>query len=223
MQSIRRCNRILTSNRLNGSKLSQLIFHPSLQNQSLTLTPVCSRIRLRTCIANLFTHPHIKISSLNLLMISRDCYKILNVKPDANDSDIRAAYRKRSKELHPDVNPDPKAATDFVDLAAAVAVLTDPVQRLKHDDFFGYNKSVRNQDSNVKQQFSDFQKQKAASTVNEWSADYGKAMKMRQKQRLNYVSKHKKRIQRIVIGALVAVAVSILLGILFLTSLFRTP
>lgn len=151
-------------------------------------------------------------------MLSRDCYKILNVNPDADDSAIRTAYRKRSKELHPDVNPDPKAATDFADLAAAVAVLTDPVQRLKHDDLFGYNKSVRNQDSNAKQQFSDFQKQKAASTVSEWSADYGKAMKMRDQQRLKHIESHRRRMKWVMIIAIATLTISILSAVLIFVS-----
>lgn len=151
-------------------------------------------------------------------MIARDCYKILYVNSDADDSAIRAAYRKRSKELHPDVNPDPKAAADFADLAAAVAVLTDPVQRLKHDDFFGYNKNIRNQDSNAKQQFSDFQKQKATSTVNEWSADYGKAMKMRDLQRFKHIETHRRRMKWVMIIAIATLALSIISAVLVFVS-----
>ncbi|HTF04642.1 MAG TPA: DnaJ domain-containing protein [Bacteroidia bacterium] len=150
-------------------------------------------------------------------MINQDCYRLLNVSPDADEKTIRKAYRSRSRELHPDVNPSPDAATQFAELAQALAVLIDPIERLKHDDRFGYNKKARNQTENAKQRFSDFQKEKASSLVNEWSNDYGKAMDMRQQQRLALVAKHKKRMQIVIAVAVVSLVVSLLLGILFIS------
>lgn len=152
-----------------------------------------------------------------------NCYQLLRIQPDANEASIRKAYRSRSRELHPDVNPSPTAAAEFAELAAAMNTLLDPIARLKHDDYFGLNKQVRNQDANAKQKFSEYQQQKASALVNEWSNDYGKAMDMRQKQRLDHVAKHKKKMQRIVIVALISVAISVLLGILFLTSIIPQP
>lgn len=152
-----------------------------------------------------------------------NCYELLRVKPDADEATIRKAYRSRSRELHPDVNPSSTAASEFAALTSAVNTLLDPIARLKHDDYFSLNKHVRNQDANAKQKFSEYQQQKASTLVNEWSNDYGKAMDMRQRQRLDHVTKHKKRMQRVVIVAVISVTISVLLAILFLTSIIALP
>jgi|GEM_PF-1362739 len=151
-------------------------------------------------------------------MFKDDCYSLLGISPDADEKTIRKAYRERSKELHPDVNPSPDAAQSFAKLSYAHSTLLDPVARLKHDDHFGYNKNIRNQDSNAKQQFSDFQKQKATSTVNEWSADYGKAMKMRDQQRLKHIETHRRRMKWIMIIAIATIAISITCAVLVFVS-----
>lgn len=139
-------------------------------------------------------------------MLNEDCYRLLNVAPDADEKTIRKAYRDRSKELHPDVNPSPDAAQQFAKLAAAMNTLIDPVERLKHDDRFGYNKPARNQDANAKQKFSDFQKEKATHLVKEWSSDYEKAMMMREAQRMQVVNAHKQRKRVIIIAIVVLLA-----------------
>jgi curved DNA-binding protein CbpA len=126
-------------------------------------------------------------------MLNEDCYRLLGIPPDANEKTIRKAYRDRSKELHPDVNPSANAAQQFSKLNTALITLLDPISRLKHDDHFGYNKNIRNQDANVKQRFSDFQKEKAENLVKEWSTDYEKAMGMREQQRLQHLAKHHRK------------------------------
>jgi DnaJ-class molecular chaperone len=151
-------------------------------------------------------------------MLHRNCYLILQITSDSSEAEIRSAYRKRSKELHPDVNPDPKAADDFADLAAAVETLTDPVQRLKHDAHFGYNSKVKNQKNNAKQSFSEFQTRKASSTVSEWTNDYEKAMNMRQQQRLKHIESHKKRMKWIVLVAISTLILSIGAAVLIFLS-----
>lgn len=133
-------------------------------------------------------------------MLNEDCYRLLSVPPDADEKIIRKAYRDRSKELHPDVNSSADAAAQFAKLHEAMNTLLDPVQRLKHDDRFGYNKQVRNQDKNAKQKFSEFQKDKAENLVREWSDDYGKAMDMREKQRQLQLKMHRNRIKLVIIG-----------------------
>jgi len=43
-----------------------------------------------------------------------DYYKILGVKKDIPQDEVRAAYRKRAKQFHPDLHPnDPKAKAKF--------------------------------------------------------------------------------------------------------------
>ncbi len=55
-----------------------------------------------------------------------DHYTILRVRLDADKEEIRDAYRRLSKKLHPDVNQAPDAKEKFQALQAAYAVLSDP-------------------------------------------------------------------------------------------------
>ena len=48
-------------------------------------------------------------------------YKILGVRSSATQSEIQAAYKKKARELHPDVNKAPDAEDQFKQLAAAYA------------------------------------------------------------------------------------------------------
>ncbi|HEY9311228.1 molecular chaperone DnaJ [Williamsia sp.] len=61
--------------------------------------------------------------------MARDYYGILGVERGASDQEIKRAYRKLARELHPDVNPDESAQTRFQDVSAAYEVLTDPEKR----------------------------------------------------------------------------------------------
>ena len=61
--------------------------------------------------------------------MARDYYGILGVRRDASADEIKRAYRKRARELHPDVNPDPAAQHQFKEVSAAYEVLSDPKKR----------------------------------------------------------------------------------------------
>ena len=61
--------------------------------------------------------------------MARDYYAILGVGRDAGPEEIKRAYRRLARELHPDVNPDEKARQRFHDVSAAYEVLTDPRKR----------------------------------------------------------------------------------------------
>ena len=57
----------------------------------------------------------------------KDYYKILGVDRNASADEIKRAYRKLARELHPDVNPDDKTAeARFKDINEAYQVLGDP-------------------------------------------------------------------------------------------------
>src|SRR6266581_2491017 len=61
-------------------------------------------------------------------------YEVLGVKPDANAEEIRKAYRKLAKELHPDLNPGkPAAEARFKAVTAANDILSDPEKRARYD------------------------------------------------------------------------------------------
>jgi molecular chaperone DnaJ len=59
----------------------------------------------------------------------RDYYDVLGVARDASDGDIKKAFRKLARELHPDVNPDPDAAERFRSASEAYEVLSNPETR----------------------------------------------------------------------------------------------
>jgi len=64
----------------------------------------------------------------------KDYYAILGVPKTASQADIKKAYRKLARELHPDTNKDADAEKRFKDVNEAQAVLTDPGKRKQYDD-----------------------------------------------------------------------------------------
>lgn len=69
-------------------------------------------------------------------MAGKDYYKILGVKKDASETEIKAAYRRLARKHHPDVNPGDKSAeAKFKEINEANEVLSDPEKRRKYDQF----------------------------------------------------------------------------------------
>lgn len=61
--------------------------------------------------------------------MARDYYGLLGVSKNPSDADIKRAYRKLARELHPDVNPDEAAQAKFKEISVAYEVLSDPDKR----------------------------------------------------------------------------------------------
>lgn len=61
--------------------------------------------------------------------MAEDPYKILGVQKSATDDEIRRAYLKLVKELHPDVNPSKAAEERFKMVTGAHEILGDPERR----------------------------------------------------------------------------------------------
>ncbi len=68
-------------------------------------------------------------------MAERDYYEVLGVKRSASQEEIRAAYRKLARELHPDVNKSPDAQEKFAEVQSAYDILGEPEKRAQYDRF----------------------------------------------------------------------------------------
>src|SRR6478609_5321415 len=65
----------------------------------------------------------------------RDPYEILGVSKGASEAQIKSAFRKLAKKLHPDANKsDPKAASRFAELNAAYEIVGDDKKRKAFDN-----------------------------------------------------------------------------------------
>jgi curved DNA-binding protein len=63
----------------------------------------------------------------------RDYYEALGVPRDADEDDIRRAYRKLARQYHPDVNKEPDAEERFKEISEAYEVLRDAEKRERYD------------------------------------------------------------------------------------------
>ena len=68
--------------------------------------------------------------------MQRDYYEVLGVDRGASDGEVKKAFRRLARELHPDVNRhDPEAEEKFKEAAEAYEVLSDADRRSTYDAF----------------------------------------------------------------------------------------
>ena len=67
--------------------------------------------------------------------MAKDLYEVLGVSRDATEDEIKKAFRRRARELHPDVNKAPDAEDQFKELNEAYDVLSDANKRAQYDRF----------------------------------------------------------------------------------------
>jgi len=99
-----------------------------------------------------------------------DYYKILGIPKTASEKDIKKAYRKLARKLHPDLNPEDKEAErKFKEINEANEVLSNPENRKKYDKYGkdwehaeGYEKAEQQQ-----RQYQQSQHQKNTGGFNE--------------------------------------------------------
>ena len=66
----------------------------------------------------------------------RDYYEVLGVSRNADEKEIKKAYRKLAKKYHPDMNPgDQQAEQKFKEITEAYTILTDPEKKKLYDQF----------------------------------------------------------------------------------------
>ena len=68
-------------------------------------------------------------------MNKRDYYEVLGLSKSASKDEIKKAYRKLSKQYHPDINKEPGADEKFKEIAEAYEVLSDEQAKARYDQF----------------------------------------------------------------------------------------
>ncbi|WP_326982732.1 J domain-containing protein [Chryseobacterium sp. MYb264] len=103
-----------------------------------------------------------------------DYYKILGVDKSATQEDIKKAYRKLARKLHPDLNPDDKEAErKFKELNEANEVLSNVENRAKYDKY-GENWKHGEEYEKAQQQQRQYQQSQSGSYGSGFSgADFG--------------------------------------------------
>ena len=126
-----------------------------------------------------------------------DYYKILGVKKNASEKDIKKAYRKLARKYHPDVNPnDESAKRRFQEVNEANEVLSHTENRKKYDKYGKdwkhgeeYEKARKQQQqysSSRQQQYSGFGGQKGGDFSDFFESMFGGAQQQQSRSQIKY-------------------------------------
>ena len=109
-------------------------------------------------------------------MAYTDYYKILGIPKTASEEDVKKAYRKLARKLHPDLNPNDKEANKkFQQINEANEVLSDPEKRKKYDQYgeqYGENWENADQFEKARQSGAYGGQRRSGQTANPFS-DFG--------------------------------------------------
>ena len=72
-------------------------------------------------------------------ILDKDLYKILNIKKDAEQKEIKLAYRHLMRVYHPDINEDEESREIYAQIRAAYDILSDPEKKKLYDIKHGFN------------------------------------------------------------------------------------
>ncbi|WP_334331002.1 molecular chaperone DnaJ [Candidatus Phytoplasma prunorum] len=86
----------------------------------------------------------------------RDYYEILGISRDANNEDIRKAYRKMAKQYHPDISKERDSEKKFKEVQEAYEVLSDPNKKTNYDNFGHQNVNGSDGFEGFSSNFGDF-------------------------------------------------------------------
>lgn len=81
-------------------------------------------------------------------MTREESYRILKLKPGATEQEIRRQFKRLAMKVHPDINPDPSAHEQFIQLTKAMEVAINPPkvkERIKHTPGDKTTRAARNE------------------------------------------------------------------------------
>lgn len=121
----------------------------------------------------------------------KDYYKILEVRINASQIEIKKSYRKLAFRYHPDKNSASNAAKIFIEITEAYETLIDPIKKVEYDKL--YNEIFLNQKINI------YKEQEYQEQQKEWS-EYG-AKKAKEYSDLNFDEFIKRAFTEVKLGA----------------------